>query len=135
MDGDCFVIPNACQRHPFQPLPIFAHSSELGLANLVKVCGETGIRTPETLLKFTRFPGVPLKPLEHLSLAHMRFKSNSATKLLQIIELCKFFCNYFLFCHILCIIFAYIKKKLYLCAPNKTYFYVYHRHRGWYRLG
>ena len=31
------------------------------------VCGEAGIRTPETLLEFTRFPGVPLKPLEHLS--------------------------------------------------------------------
>ena len=31
-------------------------------------CGETGIRTPETLLEFTRFPGVPLQPLEHLSL-------------------------------------------------------------------
>ena len=30
-------------------------------------CGETGIRTPETLLEFTRFPGVPLQPLEHLS--------------------------------------------------------------------
>ncbi len=32
-------------------------------------CGERGIRTPETLLTFTRFPGVPLQPLEHLSLA------------------------------------------------------------------
>ena len=31
------------------------------------LCGETGIRTPETLLEFTRFPGVPLQPLEHLS--------------------------------------------------------------------
>ena len=31
--------------------------------------GETGIRTPETLLAFTRFPGVPLQPLEHLSFA------------------------------------------------------------------
>ena len=31
-------------------------------------CGERGIRTPETLLTFTRFPGVPLQPLEHLSL-------------------------------------------------------------------
>ena len=31
--------------------------------------GERGIRTPETLLTFTRFPGVPLQPLEHLSLA------------------------------------------------------------------
>ena len=32
------------------------------------LCGETGIRTPETLLRFTRFPGVPLQPLEHLSI-------------------------------------------------------------------
>ena len=30
-------------------------------------CGETGIRTPDTLLGYTRFPGVPLQPLEHLS--------------------------------------------------------------------
>ena len=29
--------------------------------------GETGIRTPDTLLGYTRFPGVPLQPLEHLS--------------------------------------------------------------------
>ena len=34
---------------------------------LSNLCGETGIRTPETLLEFTRFPGVPLQPLEHLS--------------------------------------------------------------------
>ena len=59
-------IAQCLQRHPLQPFPLFAHSSELGLANLVKVCGETGIRTPETLLEFTRFPGVPLQPLEHL---------------------------------------------------------------------
>ena len=31
-------------------------------------CGERGIRTPGTLLEYTRFPSVPLKPLEHLSL-------------------------------------------------------------------
>ena len=31
--------------------------------------GETGIRTRDTLLTYTRFPGVPLQPLEHLSLA------------------------------------------------------------------
>ena len=31
--------------------------------------GERGIRTPDTLLAYTRFPGVPLKPLEHLSSA------------------------------------------------------------------
>ena len=30
-------------------------------------CGEAGIRTRDTLLGYTRFPGVPLKPLEHLS--------------------------------------------------------------------
>ena len=29
--------------------------------------GETGIRTPEPLWTVTRFPGVPLQPLEHLS--------------------------------------------------------------------
>ena len=33
-------------------------------------CGETGIRTPDTLLGYTRFPGVPLQPLEHLSNRH-----------------------------------------------------------------
>ncbi len=33
----------------------------------INCSGETGIRTPETLLTFTRFPGVPLQPLEHLS--------------------------------------------------------------------
>ena len=31
------------------------------------ICGETEIRTRDTLLEYTRFPGVPLKPLEHLS--------------------------------------------------------------------
>ena len=30
-------------------------------------CGERGIRTPGTLLRYTRFPGVPVKPLLHLS--------------------------------------------------------------------
>ena len=30
--------------------------------------GKRGIRTPDTLLTYTRFPGVPLQPLEHLSL-------------------------------------------------------------------
>ena len=35
---------------------------------LKDVCGKRGIRTPDTLLTYTRFPGVPLQPLEHLSL-------------------------------------------------------------------
>ena len=30
-------------------------------------CGKEGIRTPETLLTFTRFPGGPVQPLLHLS--------------------------------------------------------------------
>ena len=38
------------------------------LLKISRVCGETGIRTPDTLLEYTRFPGVPLQPLEHLSL-------------------------------------------------------------------
>ena len=32
------------------------------------MCGKDRIRTYETLQGFTRFPGVPLQPLEHLSL-------------------------------------------------------------------
>ena len=36
---------------------------------LKPLCGEGGIRTRETLLAFTHFPGVPLQPLEHLSLS------------------------------------------------------------------
>ena len=39
----------------------------LVLIPLALDCGVRGIRTPETLLTFTRFPGVPLQPLEHHS--------------------------------------------------------------------
>ena len=39
----------------------------LVLIPLTLDCGVRGIRTPETLLTFTRFPGVPLQPLEHHS--------------------------------------------------------------------
>ena len=37
-------------------------------AGVIWFCGERGIRTPGTLLRYTRFPGVPVKPLLHLSL-------------------------------------------------------------------
>lgn len=30
--------------------------------------GEEGIRTPDTLLGYTRFPGEPVQPLLHLSI-------------------------------------------------------------------
>lgn len=36
-------------------------------AELRSHLGERGIRTPDTLLAYMRFPGAPLKPLEHLS--------------------------------------------------------------------
>ena len=39
------------------------------------ICGESGIRTRDTLLAYTRFPGVPLQPLEHLSLKSMEISS------------------------------------------------------------
>ena len=38
-----------------------------GVLNLFLVCGENRIRTCEPVLPVTRFPGVPLQPLEHLS--------------------------------------------------------------------
>ncbi len=31
------------------------------------ICGEGGIRTRDTLLRYTHFPGVLLQPLGHLS--------------------------------------------------------------------
>ena len=34
-------------------------------------CGESGIRTRGTLLEYTHFPGVLLKPLGHLSLLYI----------------------------------------------------------------
>ncbi len=39
-------------------------------------CGVTEIRTRDTLLTYTRFPGVPLQPLEHHSLTESRCKGN-----------------------------------------------------------
>ena len=45
-----------------------------------KLCGETEIRTRDTLLEYTRFPGVPLKPLEHLSKLTSREKRDCKDK-------------------------------------------------------
>ena len=44
------------------------HLSTLG------VCGKEGIRTPETLLTFTRFPGGPVQPLLHLSVGSTKIE-------------------------------------------------------------
>ena len=50
-------------------VPFFIEKSpkSLLIRGLVFLCGEIGIRTRDTILSYTRFPGVPLKPLEHLS--------------------------------------------------------------------
>ena len=50
-----------------------------------KLSGKDGIRTRDTLLTYTRFPGVPLQPLEHLSLIRVQrynniFVSNGAVR-------------------------------------------------------
>ena len=60
--------PTVCHGHPVQILLLTSSLKQAWTRPFVKVfCGERGIRTPETLLEFTRFPGVPLQPLEHLS--------------------------------------------------------------------
>ena len=51
-----FIIKNADNRR-------FVHSDYQRFTG-----GVRGIRTPETLLTSTRFPGVPLQPLEHHSI-------------------------------------------------------------------
>ena len=48
--------------------------------------GETEIRTRDTLLEYTRFPGVPLKPLEHLSNVTSREKRDCKDKNFLIIR-------------------------------------------------
>jgi hypothetical protein len=52
----------------FKDICEITHSSPL--------CGERGIRTPGTLLGYTRFPGVPVKPLLHLSMDYSGFPEN-----------------------------------------------------------
>ena len=65
-------IPTVCHGHPCNPFPFALSQASLDSFILENLCGERGIRTPETLLEFTRFPGVPLQPLEHLSFVGMR---------------------------------------------------------------
>ena len=60
----------------------------------VSICGvlwsgKDGIRTRDTLLTYTRFPGVPLQPLEHLSLLRLNRKSGAKLQL-KMIWPCKF---------------------------------------------
>ena len=50
---------------------------------LKPLCGEGGIRTRETLLAFTHFPGVPLQPLEHLSLILSLLESSAKINIVR----------------------------------------------------
>ena len=56
-------------RRASSPFAMQQNSPVLSHQAAVLFCGEIGIRTRDTLLGYTRFPGVPLKPLEHLSKA------------------------------------------------------------------
>ena len=43
------------------------------LSYLKFICREEGIRTLDTLVAYTRFPGVRLRPLGHLSIKNCHF--------------------------------------------------------------
>ena len=51
-------------------------TSCLSMFYILSFCGKRGIRTPDTILLYTRFPGVPLQPLEHLSFVKCECKTN-----------------------------------------------------------
>ena len=54
----------------FEPLAIFENPENKKTARCYAAhcfCGVSEIRTRDTLLAYTRFPGVPLQPLEHHS--------------------------------------------------------------------
>jgi hypothetical protein len=54
----------------FEPLAIFENPENKKTARCYVAhcfCGVSEIRTRDTLLAYTRFPGVPLQPLEHHS--------------------------------------------------------------------
>ena len=127
------------------PLTMFARSSELGRSNLVKVLRRDGDSNPGNPFGVYTLSRRASSTTRASLLAHFfapqnhrlgGSTSNSATKVLQIIDIRKFFGKYFLFSHILWLLFAYIKKIYYLCPPIKNnHLYVYHRHCGRYRLG
>ena len=75
-------IPTSCRWHLVQSFWSFRVRKRAYFPGSTQnLCGETGIRTPETLLEFTRFPGVPLQPLEHLSFALSGAKLNIGYKI------------------------------------------------------
>ena len=57
-----WILMNSPSRLGSNPTPL----SKL-LSLILELCGERGIRTLGTLAGYTRFPGVPVQPLLHLS--------------------------------------------------------------------
>ena len=49
------------------------------------LCGESEIRTRDTLLGYTRFPGVPLQPLEHLSFGYPRLSGTAKIDIFYVV--------------------------------------------------
>ena len=58
----CLFLHSGPNKNPCKPMVY----RDLLLIRL-RFGGKKGIRTPETLLRFTRFPGGPVQPLLHLS--------------------------------------------------------------------
>ena len=58
-----------CNRFFYEHLALLERERALTIVLIISasLCGVRGIRTPDTLLAYTRFPGVPLQPLEHHS--------------------------------------------------------------------
>ena len=92
--------------------------TKLGQTNLVNVLrrdGDSNPGNPFGVYTLSRRASSTTRASLHCALALF---PKSATKLQQFIEIRKFFCNYFYFYHILPLIFAYFKKKQYLCNPK-----------------
>ena len=83
--------------------------------------GKRGIRTPDTLLAYTRFPGVPLKPLEHLSLSvllsvvHQSNKFVSACKIISFPFISRIKSHLFCFCELFFPIFTLSRRRCAAC--------------------
>ena len=70
-----FLRDYMCWREIKNPLKSLIISGFVDVYN--NFCGETGIRTQGTLLAYTHFPGVLLRPLGHLSgISEKRMEKN-----------------------------------------------------------
>ena len=72
-----------CNRFFYEHLALLERERALTIVLIISasLCGVRGIRTPDTLLAYTRFPGVPLQPLEHRSFPFCDCKVNAFFRL------------------------------------------------------